>query len=329
MQKALIVGLGSIGVRHLNNLHSLGIGEFYVFRKRNIDPPSKIEADKVEVFTDLNKALQKKPELAVISNPTALHLPAAVEAAQAGCHIYMEKPISHSFDGVAEFQTAIEKGKRVVQIGCQLRFHKHLEIIKTWLQEKRLGKLFSVSVEVGEYLPGWHPWEDYRNGYAARSEMGGGVILTLIHELDYIYWLFGEIDSVYVIGGKLTTLDLDVEDTVCMLLKSKKNILIQLRMDYWRKPAKRSMNIVGEHGEIFWDYTQGTVSLWDREKELESHRLDNSWERNVMFRRLMSDFLGAIRYNTTPRIPLKDGVAVLKLALAAKESLINGQEISM
>ena len=184
--KALITGLGSIGVRHLNNLQTLGVNQLSAFRSRNLPPPGDIP-DHVQIFYDYTEALSQKPDIVIIANPTAYHIPYAQKAVEVGCHLYLEKPISHTLDDVERLKETVTSNQCVVSVGCQFRFHENLEKIKSWLEEGKLGKIFSVSVDMGEYLPDWHPGEDYRQSYSAKEEMGGGVVLTLIHDLDYLF----------------------------------------------------------------------------------------------------------------------------------------------
>ncbi len=327
--RALVAGLGSIGIRHLNNLYALGIEELSVFRSRNFPPPAEIKSKNVEVFQDYDRALSSKPDIVVIANPTSYHLPFAQKALDADCHVYLEKPVSHNLESTGRLLAVAEERKRVVMVGCQLRFLRTLEAVKEWLWDGFPGRILSVAVDMGEYLPDWHPWEDYRQSYSARADMGGGVILTLIHELDYVYWLFGPIRSVYAMGGQLTRLEIDSEDTALISLLTKQNVPVQLRMDYWRKPSVRKMNIVGEKGEIDWDYYSGEASLSREGAVIKKASLPDNWERNDLFLSIMKNFLEAIKNNSIPRSPLTEGIEVLKTAMAAKESIDKNEVVQL
>jgi predicted dehydrogenase len=326
--KALVVGLGSIGVRHLNNLQTLGVHQLSAFRSRNLSPPGDIP-DHVQIFYNYTEALSQKPDIVVIANPTAFHLPYAQKAVEVGCHLYFEKPISHTLDDVEKLKETVTNNQCVVSVGCQLRFHENLEKIKLWLDEGKLGKIFSVSVDMGEYLPDWHPWEDYRQSYSAKEELGGGVVLTLIHELDYLFWLFGKVKKVYAIGGQLTSLKINVEDTAIISQTTESGTFIQLRMDYWRKTPVRTMSIIGEKGEIYWDYYRGEILKSDRKGVTKSFKKSEKWDRNTLFLVTMKDFLNAIETNTRPRTSLQDGIDVLKIATAAKKSIKEGKIIEL
>lgn len=327
--KALIVGLGSIGTRHLNNLCRLGVDNLSAFRSRKLPPPTEILDKNTRIFEDYNKALEDNPDMVIIANPTSYHVPFAIKALEANCHVYLEKPISNSLDGVDRLIELAQERKRVVMVGCQLRFHPNIEAIKQWIQAKVIGRIFSVYVDTGEYLPSWHPWEDYQQSYAAQAKLGGGVILALIHELDYLYWLLGAVESVYAMGGHLTPLEVDVEDTALISLWAREKIPVHVRMDYWRSPPVRKMHIVGEHGEIFWDYYAGQANIVQNGSVIKQSILPENWERNDLFFATMKNFLDAIEKRTSVRVSLTDGVNVLKIALAAKASLSQKEVIHL
>lgn len=319
IKSALVVGLGSIGLRHLNNLHQLGVKRLGVFRQRQGQPPGKVLSQDVRFYDDYDVALQDGYDAVIIANPTALHLDFAAKALRAEAHVYLEKPVSDHLEGAQVLLRIAQDSGRVVQVGCQLRFHPCLEQTKAWLEEGRLGRVFTVQGDMGEYLPDWHPWEDYRQSYAARKDLGGGVILTQIHDLDYFYWLFGPMKSVHAIGGRRTPLEINVEDTALLALESESGVLIQLRMDYWRKPTRRAFSIVGENGEIRVDVIAGQADLIQRDGKIAASLLvPATWERNAMFLAAMQDFLTAVERGSAPRIPLCDGVEVLSIAAEAK-----------
>lgn len=327
--KILVVGLGSIGTRHLNNLHTLGVEELSVYRSRNLPPPAEVGNDQVKFHNNYEEALSSGPDAVVIANPTAFHVEFAKKALEAGCHVYMEKPVSHNLEGIAELTELAGKQDKVVMVGCQLRFHPNLEAVREWVRDGLTGRIFSVNVDMGEYLPGWHPWEDYRQSYSAKADMGGGVILTLIHELDYIFWIFGPVKSVYAIGGQLTPLEMDAEDTALISLLTKQGVPVLLRMDYWRNPPVRKMNIVCENGEVDWDYYTGEATLTNGGNIIKRSSLPGAWDRNNLFMAAMKDFLNSVREQSMPRIPLAEGITVLEIALAAKRSMTEEKIISL
>ena len=190
--KFLIAGLGSIGRRHLRNLQALGETDIVLYRTRRATMPED-ELSGLPVETDLHRALDGRPDAVIVANPTALHLEVALQAAEAGCHIFLEKPVSSSLDGLDRLaDAAVNSGSRIL-VGFQFRFHPTLQKAAQLIKDGAIGDVLTIHARWGEYLPNWHPWEDYRSSYAARSDLGGGVTLTLTHPLDYIRWLAGDV----------------------------------------------------------------------------------------------------------------------------------------
>jgi len=317
--RGLIVGLGSIGCRHARNLHDMGVEELAVLRTRHSKPPADAPPN-LKVFTNTAEAMAASPDFVVIANPSSLHFGIMKAAVTAGCHVYVEKPVSTSLEGLIGLSAQANAKNLKIMVGCQRRFHPISQQIKTWLADGKIGKTISVQMDSGEYLVDWHPWEDYRQGYAARKDLGGGVVLTQIHDLDLIYWWFGRIERVFGLGGQLTPLTLDVTDTALVTMMSQTGIPIQLRTDYWRKPHIQEVSIVGTEGSIQADFISGSVSLIDRSEKI-NHLVFSDFDRNSMFRDAMKGFISAIKKDANPPITLNDGIDVLHLALAIESSI--------
>ena len=171
--KFLIIGCGSIGTRHLKNLKSISAGEIIAYRPRNKTIKKLEDEYHIKTYSDLTEALNQNPDAVLVTNPTSLHIQTALSAAKQGCHIFIEKPISNTLDGINELIDIVHKKNLDVLVGCNLRFYPCLQFIKTLLDEKRIGKVVSARVQIGQYLPDWHPWEDYRNMYSAQKLLGG------------------------------------------------------------------------------------------------------------------------------------------------------------
>ena len=314
----LIAGFGSIGRRHLNNLRALGCRDFIFYRtfQSTIGDP-----DTSDAFTtsNLDEALGRHPAVVIISNPSAKHLEVASAAAEAGCHLFIEKPLSHSLDGCDELLKQVEARTLTTMIGCQFRFHPLLISLRQQLAAGRLGEVIGARAEWGEYLPDWHPWEDHRKSYSGRSDLGGGAILTLIHPLDYLYWLFGPVRHVQAAIRKVPSLQTTADDDWAEItLQFNSGVVGQVHLDYVQKPPVHQLHVWGDRGRAAWDFHAGTL-LWtahDGTTQLES--VPPGFERNTMFVDEMRHFLQAVRDRQTSDIPLADGVAALKMALEAK-----------
>jgi predicted dehydrogenase len=339
--RALIVGLGSIGQRHARNLRALlgGSVELSAYRARGLshviaeggvasDQEAVSDRLAIREFTNLDDALAQRPDIAFVCNPTRLHLPVAQRLAEAGCHLFIEKPIADTLEGVEELERTVRAKNLVAVVGCQLRFHPLLQRVHALLRERALGQVVAARIAVGEYLPGWHPYEDYRTSYAARRDLGGGVILTLIHELDYAFWLFGAPRKLFAVGGHLSDLEIDVEDTASILMdcgSDGRALPVHVQMDFVQRPPTRSCEITGSDGRIALDLTAATLRRYDSDGDLVEERSGTGFVRNQLFLDELTHFLACVRGIERPLVPLADGIATLRIALAARDAIDTGR----
>jgi predicted dehydrogenase len=292
------------------------------WRARNLELPPDVSGT-VRQVPDLDAALSERPDAVFITNPSALHLAVAQAAADAGCALFIEKPLADTWDGVERLIETVERRGSLAMLGYQMRFHPGLLRLKELLRGGAIGRVISARLDFGEYLPGWHPYEDYRDSYAAKRSLGGGVLLSQIHEFDYLYWLWGSPERVYASGGHLTSLEVDVEDFVVTQLEYGAGAAIAvatLHLDYLRRPAVRSCEAIGEDGRIALNLLDGRLvrTTPDGAVAIEEH----AFERNDLFVAEVRHFLGCLSGTETPMATLRDGAMSLKLALAARESLV-------
>jgi predicted dehydrogenase len=330
--KFLIAGLGSIGRRHFRNLVALGETDLVLLRTHKATLPDD-ELAGYPVETEVQTALQKhKPRAVIVANPTALHLKVAIPAAEAGCHILLEKQVSHALDGLDRLRQAAQQSGSRILVGFQFRYHPTLNKAKQLIENGLLGKILTVHAHWGEYLPNWHPWEDYRQSYAARADLGGGVIVTLTHPLDYLRYLLGEIDSLWSLNGHISPLELDVEDMAEIGLKFANGAIGGVHLNYFQRPPVHRLEIVGTNSTLRWDNANGTLihyQMPDVFGKISSqpspavetrYSVPDGFERNQLFVAQMRHFLEVARGEAEPVCTLDDGIRVLELALAAKQS---------
>jgi predicted dehydrogenase len=318
--RLLIVGYGSIGRRHFRNLLELGERDIQFYRtdRSSLDDS---ELNGFKVYQNLNEALAQNPDGVIVANPTAFHLSTALLAARQGSDILIEKPISHSWDGVEKLsRIAAETGSRVL-VGYQFRYHPNLLQIKSLLENGGIGKPLEVRSHWGEYLPVWHPWEDYHHSYSARKELGGGVLLTLSHPFDYLRFLFGNATvqgSVLGYGGGL---GIDVEDMAEVLLKFDDQLIGSVHLNYLEQPPRHTLNVIGTQGKLNWNYYQNRVDVISHGegKQIEeiSYFCPPDFDRNHLFLREMEHFLEIIQGNASPVCTLDDGMETLRLIFEA------------
>jgi len=339
--KFLIAGLGSIGRRHFRNLIALGEKDIILLRWHRATLPDD-ELAGYPVETDIHEALKKrKPNAVIVANPTALHLDVAIPAAEAGCAILLEKPVSDSLDRLDVLQKAAEKSGSKILVGFQFRYHPTLNKARELIQQNALGKILTVHALWGEYLPQGHPWEDYRQSYAARADLGGGVIRTLTHPLDYLRYLLGEVDSLWSFNGHLSSLEMDVEDAAEIGLKFVNGAVGGLHLNYFQRPPVHRLEIVGTNGTLRWDNADGILHFFKMPAPfgmfsdnppapvVETFAPPEGFERNQLFVAQTRHFVETAAGESEPRCTLADGAQALRLALAAQESQESGKVIQI
>ena len=339
--RVLFAGLGSIGQRHVRNLRALlgDDAEILAYRSRGqspvlnpdmtVRPGADLETTyNIHSFTNLDDALAERPDAVFVTNPNTLHVPVALAAARAGCHLFIEKPLSHSLDGVDELIELVDRKGLVALVACQFRFHPGLRLAKSLIDEGRLGQLAAVHIVNGEYLPDWHPYEDYRGTHPARRDLGGGCLRIQTHEFDYALWLFGMPKRVYAVGGHLSRLEVDVEDSVSVLMECHhegRPLPIHIHLDYLQRPPQRICEVVGDAGKVRYDYYADQVEFCDTATStVQIHRFEG-FDRNQMFLDELQHFLACLRGEEQPIVDLREGVRSLKISLAADASLQSGQ----
>ena len=320
--RVLVCGFGSIGRRHVRNLRRLGVSDIICFRSRGLDTRPLGADEECRPVASLAEGLERRPDLVLVTNPTALHVETAAAAVRAGVSVFVEKPLAASLVGVDELLERVQSLHLPAFIGYSLRFHPTLVRAKQLLGTGAIGRPLTARFFVGEYLPDFHPWEDYRESYSARSELGGGVMLTLSHDVDLATWFFGLPQEVVCAAGRRSQLEIDVEDVAAMICTSPEGPLVEIHLDYLERPARRGFVIVGEDGTMEWEGTQGLLVVKRRDAaEPQTFSPPAAFERNEMFLDEMRHVL-AVRAGAEPndRIPLAAGRDALAVIEAAKRS---------
>ena len=224
----LVSGFGSIGQRHVRILREMG-QKVHVFSRRKL--PEE------EYYQNLEAALSEvHPEYVVIANETSEHESTLKKVLSFGVpKILVEKPL---------FSTSVENlpenPKSQVSVAYNLRFHPLLQHLFSEIKEQ---SIISVQVYVGQYLPDWRPQQDYRKSYSVSRVQGGGVLMDLSHELDYINWLFGPWQAISALGGHYSSLAGDSDDVFCLLLKMERCPAVSLQMNYLDRSGRREVLI--------------------------------------------------------------------------------------
>ena len=316
---ALVVGNGSIGKRHIQNLLSISNYNIVISTKQR--KPTSLNKKRCIFVKSLNEGLQHNPSIGFVTNVSSEHIKTSLLLAKAGCHIFIEKPLSNSLKDIEKLLNIVKKEKLVTLMGCNLRFHSCIKKIKSLIEQKTIGTIISVKSECGTYLPDWHPSENYSMNYAARDDLGGGVVLTCIHEIDYLYWFFGEIKEVFSITGKFSDLKIKSSDLSAIILKFKNNIVGEIHLDYLQRPEFRSCKIIGTKGTIYWDSTNNEVKIFDIKKKKWIIPLKvKNYDKNKEYVDELSHFLNCVGKKEKSINDLTHGIETLKIALTTIKS---------
>ena len=317
----LVIGCGSIGSRHIGNLLTLGEKDLLAFDLHEARRRKVASVFGIETVCRLEEAWERRPNVALVAVPTSLHVPIALEAARRGCHLFIEKPLSHNKETVSTLLEVVKEKGLVTLVGCNMRFHPGLLKVKQLLEQDAIGRVVAARVEVGQYLPDWHPSEDYRRMYSAQAELGGGVVLDAIHELDYIRWMLGEVAQVACFAGKLSHLAIETEDTAAILLRFVSGAIGEIHLDYVQRVYSRSCHLIGDEGTIRWDYSAGEVKWYSADKgDWRVFGEPPGWEPNVMYLDEMRHFLRCLAGEAIPTLDVREAARVLEIGLAAKIS---------
>ncbi len=311
----LVVGIGSIGSRHVSNLLSLGYDRITLVTKRKEFPSHWPD---FPVFPDF-KSIPNISEFtnAFVCSPTASHVGHLQELLKTNVSkIYLEKPISHNLDDLEQFKTAAHKGVQIL-VGFDLHFDPGLNRVRKLLNDKVIGKVYSANAFVGQYLPDWRPHEDHRKGMSASLQRGGGVMLDLIHEFDYLIWLLGSVQSVSAIYQENPELEIETEDVADVLIKFKSGATGTIHLDYHQRVLIRNCVFTGALGTIKWDLAARTVTLTQADKTEEVFDFSN-FERNDRYLEIAKAFMNA---DSDDRIcTFEHGLESLQLVMASKIS---------
>ncbi|WP_371504472.1 Gfo/Idh/MocA family protein [Nitrosopumilus adriaticus] len=325
--KGLVVGLGSIGTRHVNNLMKYSDVDIIICSKRTDIEKNIVE--KCTILDSIKQCLEEKPDFAILSNVTSLHVLTAIELAKNGIDLFIEKPLSNSLENIDELYSLVKKKNLITFLGCNMRFHKCIQKIKEILDNNEIGRVLSVRAESSSFLPDWHPNEDYRDSYAAKKVLGGGVVLSCIHEIDYLYWFFGSVRELFAKNKKQSDLDIDVEDLSNSLIHFKNNIIAELHLDFFQRPDFRSCNIIATKGVINWNSDSNIVKFFDSEKKSWLIKFeDTAYDRNDMYVDELDHFLNCIKLRKNTINDLSQGIETTKIALAILKSSQNNKVIS-
>lgn len=318
----LVLGVGSIGQRHLKNLRALG-HEVMAFDSDAARLAQVSGALGIEALSTLDAGAERKPDGVLVCTPPASHVPTARAVLGWGAHLFIEKPLAPTSGEAGRLvEEAEARGCRIL-VGSNLRFFKPLQRVKALVDEGRVGRVLSVRAQCGFYLPSWKPGTDYRQTYRAHAAEGGGILLDAIHEFDYLRWIFGEVREVMGTVERLSTLQMDVEDFAEVTLRFGSGAVAQVHLDYLQRSYRRNCEVIGEQGVIVWDYIDRRVILFSGDPDRWmgfGEPIDVN--HNEMFVEEMRHFVQCLEGREAPVVDGGDAQATLRVVEAAKASAV-------
>lgn len=329
INRILIVGYGSIGKRHYSIIRRLLPESIVKILRHNEN--QLITTDDNFVYS-IDDALAFLPQIAVIASPSPFHIYIAQTLAENKVHLLVEKPLSNKCSGVNRLIKTCLKNKLILSVGFNLRFLPSLQYFRNAIIASLVGRVLSVRSEVGQYLPSWRSEIDYKDSVSAQKKLGGGVLLELSHELDYLRWIFGDVEWVTASLSKQSNLDIDVEDTAHLVIgfaktKSNHNIIGNLNMDFIRHDSTRKCFAIGEKSTLMWDAAAGEVNLYEPDKKKWLNLFKDKINLEESYLEEWKDFLSCINLNKKPFVSGRDGLKVIEIIEAARLSAHENSKI--
>lgn len=313
-QPVLVIGAGSVGERHIRNLWQLGYNNIIIYRQRNL-PFRDIGDAQVNVMTNWNEVCAKQPIAAVICTPTAQHLSQVQDCINGGMHVFVEKPLSHQLFNKDVLIAALENKKLLLQVGYMLHYHPLLRKTKSLIDGKTFGNMISMQTYWGEYLPDWHPWEDYRTSYAARKEAGGGAALTLSHDIDLVNWLINALPQNHkVMHNYASNLEADADSAFDALLSYANKTTAHVHVNFCQKVPQRWYKVILDEAVIDIDYYNASMKISTAENIYEEQLSD--FDRNDMFIDELKDFFEKIEignFSDFSKQQVKQSYSIIKI----------------
>lgn len=340
----LIIGLGSIGQRHLRNLKLIEPeSNFYAIKSNrkksapllnNLNKVLKGDIKKkylLKYFNSVSEIYKNniKIDCAFVCTPSSKHISQVIELLNYNIHCFIEKPLGSSSKQLSELESLLKKkNKLITMMGYQLRFNPLIEYLNKVIKKKSpIGKLISANIHHGENIKDFHPYEDYRISYAANKKLGGGVILTQIHEIDYFLHLFSDykVTNATYISSKVSELDIDVEDIFSssfLLKKSKNRMFCSINLNYFERPKKRKFYLIGDNGSLVACFNTQTIRIIKNGKE---KILKFNFKKNDIFIKEIKFFISKVKSKKTisKNLSLYNGIKTLRFALKLKDKFVN------
>ncbi len=328
MMKFLIVGLGSMGKRRIRNIQHMKAGDVTGF---DISDARRKEAEeKYGIKTTSDISAIDHADAVIISTPPDRHGEYALLAAKSGKHFFVEASVMPEKEIMEANDIAKKKGV-VAMPSCTMRFNWRMRKIKELVDSGAIGKVFALQYHMGQWLPDWHPWEDIRSFYAGKRDTGAGREMVPF-EMEWLQWIFGDIERIKCMKGKFSQLPVDIDDAYGILVFFKTGILGCLLIDVVSRSPVRRIEVIGDRGTILMDWDENNVKLfnaetkeWSEFTEEERHTEGQYWVKDDMYIDELAHFIDAINKKERLIYTLDDDIKNLRLLLDAEKDSANGK----
>jgi len=323
IQKVAVIGLGSIALRHRRNLKtSYPAASILAMSASGRIPAEPIEyAD--EVVPDIISLIEIRPYLVIIASPSSIHAQQAMPLIKAGIPVLIEKPVTATVSDSSRLIKFAAKHQTPIAVGYCLRYLSSSLIMKSLIDDQVIGKIYNLQAEVGQFLPDWRPDKKVKETVSANESLGGGALLELSHELDYIQWLIGDLTVEYAQLRHSKELDLDVEELADMVLTTKTGTVCNVHLDFLQKQALRHCHFIGSKGRLNWDLLNNTISLHSSLGDNVVYS-EPEWDKNQMYLAMIEDFVNQIEGNSHQCISLNQAATTVRLVEQIKQISVQG-----
>ena len=324
----VIVGYGSIGRRHLSIVREAMPSARIMVVRRGARPLDAEQAGMARVVGSLAEALAEAPQAVILCSPAPCHVAQGLACVAAGVPVLVEKPLATDAAEAASLVAAAHQAGVVLQVGYCLRFDPSLVAARQALLDGKIGRLLAIEAEVAQDLRDWRPGTDWRAGVSAQAALGGGALLELSHEIDIVGWLGGAVAAVTARLARTGLLDgSDVEDWVDLLIDFHSGACARVHMDMIQQPPRRLCRMIGAEGAIEWDGIARQARLYRRATAEWTSLPCGAIERNTLFRAQWADFMDRIADGAAPLVSGEDGLRVMDIAAAARQSSQSGRRV--
>lgn len=311
-----VVGMGSIAKRHLANLRHLhSDAKIYSVSASGRNTELPLHADAV---IGLQQLLEEKPEYVIVASPAPYHSEVAQKFLAHNIPVLIEKPLAHNVETCIAIQNfCMQQPNKAVAVGYCLRFLPSALVVKDYLDRSLLGTIYNVNASVGQYLPAWRADKSYKDSVSANKELGGGALLELSHELDYLQWMLGDLTLQHSWLRTTDELGLEVEDIANLVMLSDKHTYVTVHLDFIQKSTKRNCEFIGQHGRLVWDLLANTVTL-HHAKGQDTLYSEPDYNKNGMYLAMLTAFENMQQGAVSQLATLTSSTKVVKLIDNAK-----------